>query len=161
MNTRSTRPSSASSSGPLTARRIAQPGSFSKLIQRTGCDDKLTSSNSKLTPFQILNPKVDQNIPKISPVQAAQRRNTNASLAEASTTSTTSLNKTLRSDRKRPTSGYIANRQQQLEEEEWEDDPYGTPSPTGNRKCIVELEEELIAKTIQLHKLTLESEQVR
>ncbi len=145
-----------------TSRRIVKPGTFSNLIHQS-YDDSKSSNNSNLTVFRILNPSCDPNTPKIAPMEHANKSKKFAMTSSNDSTSTTSthshMTNKLTSDRKRPTSGYIPNRTKQTVESPHVVDPYGEPIPTG-RKCLVELEEELIAKSIQLQKLTQEYESV-
>ena len=135
--------------------RVVQPGAFSAQHY----DHKLTASHSNITPFNILNPTADPNVPKVPPTEIAAKKmkKTESSPSSIKSTSPVKLN----SDRKRPTSAYINKSKSSHQEPSFDNiDPYGQPIPSG-RKCIVELEEELIAKTIQLHRLTVEAEHVR
>lgn len=148
-------------------KRIIGPGAFSHMMHST-YDPEKTANNSNITIFKILNPHINPNIPKVDPAYAASRSPRGSKDSES--ISQESIASSIKSSdsplwnpcnrapktfgtpppikelSKRPTSA----RSEKLSQVDTASTGSSDKGSRTGRKLLIELEEELFAKTLQL-----------
>ncbi len=148
-------------------KRIIAPGSFSSMVH-SSYDPEISANNSNLTVFKILNPGANPNTPKVDPRSPQLYRSfkspRNVDLNNDNKSDETTIGSTSGSDilwnpcnrppkdfgappplkvlSKRPTSARSSLRDTKS--------PMSEAEQRTGRKLLIELEEELVAKTLKL-----------